>query len=265
MICLTFDTDYASSDDLRRLLAEHPIPGKATFFLHAPPLEVDWGNHEIEPHPFFKDGESWEETLAAWEARLSGPHLGLRPHSCATSHVLGTIMKRRGYLYSSVTAPLYQAGLRPYRQPWGVYELPIYFMDNMDYCMAQNWPHAHHQPRDRRLIRRALEENGLYVFDFHAIHILMNTRSQAFYEQARARVVQEGATWSQVRNPGEGVATFFTALCDAMRAAGVQSVTCLEALRAYQERDCAGEFEMGGDGIPAPSRKPRETARAMLR
>ena len=92
MICLTFDTDYAGSDDLRRLLAEHPIPGKATFFLHAPAAGIEWGDHEVEPHPVFTDREPWEETIAAWEARLSGPYLGLRPHSCATSHILGCIM-----------------------------------------------------------------------------------------------------------------------------------------------------------------------------
>lgn len=253
MICLTFDTDYANSEDLRRLLAQHPIPGNATFFLHSPPgtvsgtmyrplvpsgwswSGVDFGGHEVEPHPVFKDTQPWEETLAECEAQVPGPHLGLRPHSCATSHILGIIMKRRGYLYSSVTAPLYQARLRPYRQPWGVYELPIYFMDNMDYCMAQNWPGAGHQPRQPRLIRRALEEDGLYVFAFHPIHILMNTCSQAFYEQARRQVVRDGATWSQVRNPGEGVATFFVALCDAMRSAGVQSKTCLEVVRACRE------------------------------
>ena len=113
MICLTFDTDYAGGEDICRLLAEYPIPGKATFFMHAPVQGVAWEGHEVEPHPVFKDGEPWEETIAAWEARLSGPHLGLRPHSCATSHILGNIMKRRGYLYGSVTAPLYQAGLRP--------------------------------------------------------------------------------------------------------------------------------------------------------
>ncbi len=172
-------------------------------------------------------------------------------------------MKRRGYLYSSVTAPLYQAGLRPYRHPWGVYELPIYFMDNMDYCMAQNWPDAHHRPRDQRLIRRAVEDRGLYVFDFHPIHILMNTRSQASYEQARSRVLQQGATWSEVRNPGEGVATFFMALCDAMRSAGVPSVTCLEALRAYQEKERASELKMGGRGTAVPRPKLRQTARSI--
>ena len=256
MICLTFDTDYASSDDLRRLLAEHPIPGKATFFLHAPAAGVEWGDHEVEPHPVFRDSEPWEETIAAWEACLSGPYLGLRPHSCATSHILGCIMKRRGYIYSSVTAPLYQAGLRPYRQPWGVYELPIYFMDNMDYCMRQNWPEAHHRPRDQRLIRRAVEDRGLYVFDFHPIHILMNTQSQASYEQARSRVVEQGATWSEIRNPGEGVATFFTALCDAMRSAGVQSVTCLEACARTRRRSGVANWKWAA----RQRRAPAETA-----
>ena len=45
----------------------------------------------------------------------------------------------------------------------------------------------------------------------------MNTPSQAYYEQARPRVFQQGATWSELKNPDEGVATFFLALCDAMR------------------------------------------------
>lgn len=57
----------------------------------------------------------------------------------------------------------------------------------------------------------------------------MNTPSQAYYEQARPHVFQQEATWSELRNPDEGVATFFLALCDAMRAAGIASVTCLEA------------------------------------
>jgi hypothetical protein len=240
---LTFDTDYATGDDLRRLFAEHPIPGRATLFLHAPMPGVDFGPHEIEPHPIFKASEPWEETLTAYEAQFPGTPRGLRPHSCATSHMLGIAMKRRGYLYSSVSAPMYQAGLRPYRQAWGVYELPIYYMDNMDYCMAQNWPGRRHEPFDPAIIRRACGEEGLYVFDFHPIHLLMNTCSQAFYERARRRMVEEGATWGQMRHPCRGAATFFDELCGAMRAAGLESVTCLEVAEAYDREACLSPKE----------------------
>ena len=94
MICLTFDTDYAGGEDIRRFLAKYPIPGTATFFV-VYAGRVAWGGHEVEPHPFFKDGEPWEETMAAWEAAGSpfGPAAALL---CNLAHP-GKHLKRRGY------------------------------------------------------------------------------------------------------------------------------------------------------------------------
>ncbi len=230
MICLTFDTDWLADADLARFLNEFPIPGKATFFMHDLLPSAHDSRHELCPHPFFDDLTCWQTVLAACRAKLPASPKGVRPHSCVFSHMIGVGLHNLGYRYVSQATNLFQCGLGPHRHPWGLWEMPIYYMDNMDFCFGRNWPAAAHRPFAEDVICNAISRHGLYVFAFHPIHIVLNTRSFEDYELVKPKIVQERVSPFELTFPGRGTRTFFSELCLAMQAAGQTSYSCWDAL-----------------------------------
>lgn len=233
MICLTYDTDYMTQDSLEKFLRDYPIPGKGTFFTHEyfPILELT--PHEVCPHPFIKNLSGWEESVTIISKHFSVKPKGIRPHSCVFSHMIGIGMNDAGYSYVSQAQNLFQASLKPFRHPWGIWELPIYYMDNMDFWMSKNWPEAHHVPFNPSVIKQAVSNESLYVFDIHPLHIALNTRSHEDYCAVKDRVVKDGVSPFELRFPGRGVAVFYEELYAAIENSGTRSFTCSEALKHY--------------------------------
>ncbi len=231
MICLTFDTDWMSDEDFARFLGEFPIPGKATFFLHDNLTSALGTEHELCPHPFIDDLRCWREALSVQTAGLPRRPMGVRTHSCVFSHMIGVGLNELGFRYVSQATNLFQRGLTPHRHPWGIWEMPIYYMDNMDYCLRRNWPNSGHEPFSPEIIRKAVGQEGLYVFDFHPLHIGLNTRSYDDYSAVKDRILGDRKSPFELRFPGRGVRTFFAELCSAMRSAGEHSHSCWDALQ----------------------------------
>jgi hypothetical protein len=234
MICLTFDTDYMRNEDLERFLEEYPLPGRGTFFAHQyfPCLESTV--HEICPHPWLQSLENWEDELK--RATNIFPHRpeGIRIHSAVFSHVIAIVLKELGFKYSSNIDKLFQNNIKPYRHPWGIWELPIYYMDNMDFCISLNWQDIDHIPFNSNVINEAIYGEGLYVFDFHPLHIALNTSNHAKYLSVREKIIEHGYSPFDLRSNGRGVGEFFEELCSAIIKSGQQSYTCTEALQNFE-------------------------------
>lgn len=207
------------------------IPGSGTFFAHQKFECFSGSSHEVCPHPFIEDLKSWETSLDSLQASLGVQSNGVRPHSCVFSHMIGIGLHQRGYQWVSQQAGLYEASPRVFRHPWGVYELPIYYMDNMDFWAMENWPEGQHKAFSETHIDNALAGDGIYVFDFHPIHVALNTSCAADYQQKKQTVVQEGISPFSLAGEKFGVRDYFLLLCDRMVGAGVPSVTCSDALR----------------------------------
>lgn len=237
MICLTFDTDHMTEEGMVKFLREYALPQRCTFFLHKPFLFAGRmqmeGKHEVAPHPYIDRLSEWDQDLKAIVQQFSKKPLGLRPHSCVFSHMIGIGMKAQGYIYVSQANNLYWPGLRPFRHPWGIWELPIYYMDNMDFWMVKNWDDLEHQPFDPEIIKRAVGDEALYVFDFHPLHIALNTRTHEDYVSVKERILNQGVSPFDLRFPGRGTGQFFLELCSAMEKAGERSRGCLEAVEHY--------------------------------
>lgn len=230
MICLTFDTDYLSCEDIERFLTKYSFPGQVTFFVHEYYPVLETTGHEICPHPFIENLNNWENSVNIIEKRYKSKPNGLRAHSCVFSHMIGIGMKTLGYKYVSQAQHLYQPGLKPYRHPWGIWEMPIYYMDNMDYCMADNWKDMLHSPFGYDVIERALDFNSLFVFDFHPLHIILNTRNLDGYSSVKELIINKKASPYDLRFNGKGSGVFFEQLCEAMIRSNQRSYTCTEAL-----------------------------------
>jgi hypothetical protein len=148
--------------------------------------------------------------------------------------MLGIRFAQLGYEYVSQATSLYQPGMMPFRHPWGLWELPIYYMDSMDLCMGDNWPEIKHTPFREAVITPALNAPELYVFDFHPIHLALNTSSHADYSCVKQAIIDGEASPFELAGKGRGARTLFDELCQAMSAAGERSYSCSEALDYYK-------------------------------
>jgi hypothetical protein len=230
VICLSFDTDHLDEARMDEVLAEIPIPGSATFFCtqHFPALDPD--RHELCPHPHLRLGEDWEAELDL--ARESFPTArGIRPHSALNSHLLSVELRRRGFEWTSARDEPGRRGIAPYREAWGLWHVPIYYMDNMDFSFADFWPDAKGTAFARELLEVAVEEEGVYVFDFHPVHLLLNTSSAEAYLSKRDRFL-EGAPTDQLRSSEYGARDFYGDLVSLMEEAGQSSVRISDAVAA---------------------------------
>ena len=232
MICLTFDTDHLDDARLTEFLAAHRIPGKATFFCTRQFAVLGSTDHEMAPHPLLEAGTDWTAVLQTMR-RMFPAATGWRSHSCVFSHLLARWLGENGYCYASTEERFGQVGIRPTRHPMGtVWQLPIYYMDTFDISRQVFWTGSENHPFDKKLISRALGAEGIHVFDFHPVHVMLNTPHPEFYLSARERF-RAGEAIQQLRYQGYGVGTFLQELCDQMRAAGAPSLGIAEALALY--------------------------------
>ncbi len=230
MILLTFDTDYMSEEDLVRFVESFPIPGRATFFLWQPFSKLDLGPHEIGIHPFLSETRPWRETLESFTEQLGARPAVLRPHSCAYAHTLGVTAAKLGFRAISQATYLFQDGLGAYRHPWGLWELPIYYMDSMDFTLPLNWPDLEHDPFAPEILARSLRSDALFVYDFHPLHVILNTKSLSEYHPIKDQILEGGASAFELTRPGRGAQTFYLELVELMQAHGVSSLGSSELL-----------------------------------
>ena len=242
MICLTFDTDYLSNRDMKLFLEKFPLPGKATFFAHKYFPALDSTVHEICPHPFITDLLTWEEEVKKISTQLKALPCGIRTHSCIFSHMIGISLKKMGFRYISQAQNMFQAGLKPIKHPWGIWEMPIYYMDNMDFAISQNWPAIKHEPFSSEVIKKALNDDSLYVFDLHPLHIALNTRTYDDYRAVKDKIMNKRVSPFKLNHDGRGVRSFFEELCAEIEKKGQRSYTCSEALE-YFTGSCANKLE----------------------
>jgi Polysaccharide deacetylase len=228
MICLSFDTDHVDQARMREFLDTVPVPGAGTFFC-TQRYDVLGTPHEVCPHPYLPEGGDWDSELASMRA-LFPEARGWRAHSCVYSHLLAQRIAADGYAYASAFDQLGRVGIEPSREAWGVWHLPIYYMDNLDFSLGRFWPGAEHRPFASALIEAVLANEGTYVFDFHPVHLLLNsTSAEAYFERRDAFVA--GEPLDDLRCPGYGARGFYDDLCTAMLGAGMESRSMYAALQ----------------------------------
>jgi polysaccharide deactylase WbmS-like protein len=227
MICLSFDTDRMSDPRMAEFLDLSPFPGSGTFFCTQLYSALADSRHELAPHAYLAPQSDWDAELAS--KRRDFPNaVGWRSHSCVFSHILAEQIAAMGYRYVSVHDDTGLIAPKPIRHAWGLWQLPIYYMDNLDFSAGRFWPDEP-EPFDKQLIAPSLNDDGIYVWAFHPIHIALNSPSADEYF-ARRDAFEAGAPLAQVRYEGYGTADYFRELCEAMEEAGIASATMQSAL-----------------------------------
>lgn len=232
MISLSFDTDHMNEARMEEFLAEETWPGGATFFCTQPYECLSrLGGVELAPHPFLTGERNWLTELKKKRAEFPQAS-GWRSHSCVFSHTLAEWISCNGYLYASTHDSFGEARIRPSRHLWGVWHVPIYYMDNLDFSRNRFAPERNERPFARSLIETACRPDGLYVFDFHPIHLMLNTPDPDWYSRRRTAFLA-GDSISALRYDGYGARSFFVDLVAAMNNLSLSSTSILDALCVF--------------------------------
>jgi hypothetical protein len=230
MISLSFDTDHVDEGRMAEFLDLVPIPGRATFFCTTRYGALEATSHELNPHAFLPAGGEWEAELES-KRRLFPDAVGWRSHSCVFSHMLAERLAALGYRYASTHDEPGRLDTTPYRQAWGLWQVPIYYMDNLDFSAQRFWGKAL-RPFDPNLIDRAVSGSGVYVFAFHPVHLLLNSPDAETYLRLRDDWTH-GRPLESLRHRGYGTMSFYDELVSAMAETHTASVPLMDAVEAY--------------------------------
>lgn len=187
---LSIDVDWAADEVLQDTLEIVELAGvKATFFVtHNSPI-IDWmrANDKIEIglHPNFdpllrgEGAESARDILLRLTAALPGLKV-LRSHAMTTSGRWLDVYREVGVTHLSNYLMFGDRNIHPFRQLNGLIEAPVYFAD--DGMLYQRAKDGVTFDVDRDL---GAASNGLQVYNFHPIHVFLNSESLDRYEAAR--------------------------------------------------------------------------------
>jgi hypothetical protein len=195
-----------SQDALEIFLNKYKELPKSTFFVHRYTQGIPRSIHYFNPHPTYTDLEL-NNDLDKLENMSNISKNGIRSHSCTNSHLLSLDWAKRGYTYQSVYTALGNTQLKPFIHPWNIWEMPIFYMDNMVIWAQKNLKSFNFDHND--FLQLALDSDSPYIFDFHPIHIALNTSSTTTYAMAKDLVLNSGANPWNLSGNNYGIRNFF--------------------------------------------------------
>jgi len=207
MVIISFDTDHMSQERMTEWYYGQNIQEGMTFYCTDSYECLNKSKHEVAPHAGFYRNLDDEEIVRY--KKMFPEAKGWRSHSCAYSQYFLTKLHQNAYHYLSTEERFLSEDIKPYRTSWGLWQMPIYYMDTVDISHKEYWPEVEHSPFSEKIIDTALSDpDGLYVFDFHQIHIMLNTPSTEFYF-ANRESFKSGEPIEFIRYSGVGVDTFY--------------------------------------------------------
>lgn len=227
-IYLTFDTDWADDTVLRDTLDLLEARGVAAtvFATHASPVLSALSGHprlEVGLHPNFNGlldggapGSGAEALLAALRDAFPAA-VSVRSHSLFQSSGLQHLFAKMGLKFELNQFIPSWSGIvcKPYREVTGMIRVP--------YCWEDD---VHVMAMERNLVSTwnvdaMLDRDGLKVFDFHPVHVFLNTERMDRYERSRS-VHRDAGQLARHRGESEGTRTFLNELIARGLARGLQ-------------------------------------------
>jgi len=242
IIAISIDTDWVPDEIVEhtlKLLDKYSIP--ATFFL-TNQINLDFSKHEIAIHPNFQSEiKDKSETIEVddYEYRiLSAIHSlypdskGIRTHSLYSFNRLYKLFSDFGLEYASNFEMPFQSDIKPFPSRYGVIQVPIYMMDDFilkNYSIIKK-KHVEVFAAKNYITRKS----GLKVFDFHPIHIYINTCSEEHYLSCKKHY-HNPKKLEEFRFQGKGIATLFEEILEKISLSSVESMTLIDAIDKYTE------------------------------
>jgi hypothetical protein len=207
-VAITLDVDWAPEEAIiaaAAVLSRHDA--KATFFATHPSdalRTLDHERFEIGLHPNFNGATDLAAPLVELTRHYPQAR-GARSHSLfVSSHIL-QLYRREGMRYEANVFLDGHPDLRPVPRFDDLVSIPF------------NWSDDKHLERERpfTLDATGLDRPGLKVFNFHPIHVFMNTTSEAHYAAYREHYQDVEALRPHIAD-GPGIGTLFAELVAAV-------------------------------------------------
>lgn len=228
-ICITFDIDWAPDEVLEyvvNLLQEHQV--KATFFAtHSSALlkSLDNAKYEIGIHPNFNDSNNYDKTIAELKA-IYPQALGARSHGLfQSSHILQLFINN-GLKYDVNTFIPLREGLYPFTRLNKLVCIPFYWEDDTYFSNQTTF----------ELSKLQIHKRGLKIYNFHPMHVFMNTNSREHYSRYKPFYHQPD-TLIGYRNTEKGIQTLFLELLQYLTENRLPTYTCQEIYREYLAKE----------------------------
>ncbi len=210
-VCVTLDVDWAADPVLADALAavdELGVP-YTVFCTHATSLlqGLDPARVELAWHPNFLAGRDEAEVLDELAGAFPGA-VGVRAHALYFHSRLVPLLLRRGIRYVAHDLRFGLSGLSAETHWSGLVNVPGFWEDDV---------HAIVYDGVFDPARVDVDGSGLRVFDFHPIHLHLNTDRMQRYEDARADI-EAGRSLAAHVNPGLGSRSFLRSVIGAMAA-----------------------------------------------
>lgn len=184
---ITFDIDWCSDEVLSYLLdiiEKYDI--KVTFFVtHETSLLRRMKNNpniELGIHPNFnyllngdfRQGSSVKEVIHYYK-KFVPDAVSIRSHSLTQGGSISPILEEEGFVYECNTFIPPQGGeLMPYNHTRKLIKVPHIFEDDVRELYEDEWD-----------LKKYIDYRGIKVFDFHPIHIFLNSEKIDRYNSAR--------------------------------------------------------------------------------
>ena len=186
---LTFDIDWAHDDVLADTIDIVEVAGVAAtwFVTHDTPVLQrlrDNPKFELGLHPNFdfllecddRNGRTAEEVVDRLQ-QLVPEATSVRSHSLTQSSKLLALFQRKGLSHdcNHLIPEQVNMELKPWAMWNGMTRVPYFWEDDVCASYQQNTP-----------VEKLTMRHGLKVFDFHPIHVFLNTEELSRYERTRS-------------------------------------------------------------------------------
>lgn len=207
--CITSDLDWAPDEVVQyflNILKEYDV--LSTLFLtNRLGNQVKTEGHELAIHPNFTSlnfSSHIEEMLA-----ICPQAQGSRSHSLFFSERLRTIYHKFNIRYQSNIMMYHQEGINPLPVSLTTTEYPLCWMD-MFYLEMEEYP-------DFSPNIRFLKTDGLKIFDFHPVHVFLNTCSINHYNNAKEKYHHPTELSKHRNNSEPGIKDYLIKLLDFLK------------------------------------------------
>lgn len=217
LVAITSDIDWAGDEVISYMLAILDDYGiRATFFCtHDVSSIKGIERHELAIHPNFTAGRAEVEVIR--ELKTLFPEAkGIRSHGLYLHGYLFNIYREFGLEYDSNYLIPNQM-VHPFYISENVLEIPMFFEDDL-YVSTSS---------DFTIASLNMQSEGLTVFNFHPIHIFLNTRRLSDYDHAK-KYFRQPHRMLKYRNKGKGMHDLFIELLEYIKSHHLRTCTLSE-------------------------------------
>ncbi len=219
IFAITSDIDWAEDEVITYMLdILDEYDCKATLFCtHDISSIKGIDKHELAIHPNFTSGRPEVEVLRELKT-LFPKAKGTRSHCLYLHSKLFDIYRELDLVYDSNYLVSNQI-VHPFYLSDNILEIPMFFEDD-SYLSKSS---------DFTLASLDMQSDGLRVFNFHPIHIFLNTRQLSDYEDAKKYSCEPNKI-AGYRNKGEGICDLFIQLLKYIKSHDLETRTLGEII-----------------------------------